>query len=148
MRRIGIVMFFLCIVACSDERRAKHEQLAKSLEAPMALLCKTTQKEGSAAIEGKAVRDAADAFAALPPFGDAETEALLAELRKSARALKGAFGDACKEADAACADARKQASFNVSDLGSVATRVSGTTEARTGVKMPSPTPEGCSKLAR
>jgi hypothetical protein len=167
MRR-AIPLLLFAFAACSNERRAQHEALAKKLEAPMSLLCQATHKESAscvddcavraAASEGKAARDAADAFAAIPPFGDVETEGMLADVRKSARALKKAFGDACKEAPAAdgpptdavrdCADARKLAGFNISDLNSVVTRLAGNAETRTGAKMPAPTPDGCAKLGK
>jgi len=155
------------LVACSNEKRAQHESLAKSLEKPVALLCKSSGPEAggcdadcttrAAALEGKNARDAADALAALPPFADPATEGMLGDVRKSARALQRGFGAACKDAppdgpptDAvkACADARKEVGFNVGDLRSVLTRFGSNAELHGGVPMPVPTPEGCAKLAR
>jgi hypothetical protein len=154
--------------ACSNERRAQHEALAKSLERPVSLLCATSHPEAGgcdadcaarvAAGEGKAARDAAEGLASIPPVSDPATEGLLADVRKSARAVQRAFGGACKEAppadgaatDAvkACAEMRAQVGWNVNDLRAALTRFGSNAELHSGVAMPVPTPEGCAKLAR
>jgi hypothetical protein len=146
----------------------KHEALAKTLESPVSLLCTTSHPEAGgcdadcaarvAAGEGKAARDAAEALAAIPPFSDPETEARLAEVRKSARALRGALAGACQGAPAPdgpptddvqrCAEARSQLGWNINDLRGATTRLASNVEVRTGAKMPAPTPEGCTKLSK
>jgi hypothetical protein len=148
----------------------QHEALARQLETPVAFLCKTSPPDAGtgacdadcavrgAAAEGKAARDAAEALVAIPPSSDADTESKLADVRKSARELRRAFAGACQappppngpptDAVQRCADARKQLEWNINDLRAAATRLAGNVEVRTGVKMPSPTPEHCAKLAR
>lgn len=144
MRTAPLVLLLLTLApACSNERRTKHEALAKTLERPVSLLCEADNPDRG----GKAAREAAEALIAIPQVSDVETENMLAAVRKSARALVGALGDACKDEDAArCAEARKNASFNVGDLKSAVTRLGSNAELRTGAKMPVPTPEGCATL--
>ena len=84
--------------------------------------------------------------AAIPPFADLVTEGMLVDVRKASRALLKTLGDACKGGDAQeCADGRKAISFNIDDVRSAVTRLGGNAETRSGVKMPVPTPEFCSK---
>ncbi len=165
MRRELLVLVVLT-VACSNERRAQHEALAKSLEPSVALLCKTSQPEAggcdadcaarAAAREGKSARDAAEGLAAIAPFADPATEGQLAEVRKSARALQKALGKDCTDAPPpdgpatdtvkACATARNEVGWNVNDLRATLTRFASNAEVHSGVKFPAPTPDGCAKL--